>query len=43
MILFTALTAFAQKNYEIGNPKDEANYGYLKDYAPMKDYIDYEK
>ena len=43
MILFTALTAFAQKNYEIGNPKDEANYGYLKDYAPLKDYIDYEK
>ena len=43
MILFAAVTAYAQKNYEIGNPKDEANYGYLKDYAPLKDYIDYEK
>ncbi len=33
----------AQKNYEMGNPKDEANYGYLKNYGPLKSYIDHEK
>ena len=43
MILLTVSTAFAQQKYEIGNPNDEANYGYLKDYAPLKDYIDHEK
>lgn len=30
------------KNYEQGNPKDP-NYDYLKDYAPLKNYIDYDK
>ncbi len=43
MILLAASTAFAQKKYEIGNPKDETNYGYLKEYAPLKEYIDHEK
>ncbi len=43
MILLAASTAFAQQKYEIGNPNDEANYGYLKEYAPLKDYIDHEK
>lgn len=36
-------SVYAQKNYEMGNPKDEANYGYLKSYRPLKEYIDYEK
>lgn len=36
------LSASAQKNYEQGNPNDP-NYAYLKDYAPLKSYIDYEK
>ena len=43
MLLLAATTAFGQKKYEMGNPNDEANYGYLKEYAPLKDYIDYEK
>lgn len=43
MILLATSTAFAQQKYEIGNPNDETNYGYLKDYAPLKDYIDHEK
>ena len=43
MILLVAITTFAQNKYEMGNPNDEANYGYLKDYAPLKDYIDHEK
>ena len=36
------MTAGAQ-NYLTGNPADEANYGYLKHYLPLKQYIDYEK
>lgn len=43
MILLVATTTFAQKKYEMGNPNDEANYGYLKEYAPLKEYINYEK
>ncbi len=43
MLLMTASTIFAQKKYEMGNPNDEANYGYLKDYAPLKNYLDTEK
>ena len=43
MIVLAASTAGAQKKYEMGNPNDEANYGYLKEYAPLKDYIDQEK
>jgi GH35 family endo-1,4-beta-xylanase len=43
MLLLASSTAFAQKIYEMGNPNDEANYGYLKDYAPLKNYIDHEK
>ena len=43
MILLAASTSLAQQKYEIGNPNDETNYGYLKDYAPLKDYIDHEK
>ncbi len=39
-----ALFASAQtlKNYEQGNPNDP-NYDYLKDFAPLKNYIDYDK
>ena len=29
------------KNYEQGNPNDP-NYDYLKDFAPLKNYIDYD-
>ncbi|MBR3897104.1 MAG: endo-1,4-beta-xylanase [Bacteroidaceae bacterium] len=43
MLLLMSSTAFTQKKYEMGNPNDEANYGYLKDYAPLKNYIDTEK
>lgn len=43
MILLAASTSLAQQKYEIGNPNDETNYGYLRDYAPLKDYIDHEK
>lgn len=43
MIVLAPSTAQAQKKYEMGNPNDEANYGYLKDYAPLKEYIDTEK
>ena len=42
MILLAASSAFGQKKYEMGNPNDETNYGYLKEYAPLKDYINYE-
>lgn len=35
-------TASAQKCYEIGIPGN-ANYDYLKDYAPLKQYIDHTK
>ncbi len=40
----TAIAASSQtlKNYEQGNPKDH-NYDYLKDFAPLKNYIDYDK
>ena len=43
MLLLASLSGISQKKYEIGNPNDEANYGYLKDYAPLKNYIDHEK
>lgn len=43
ILLMTGSVAFAQKTYEMGNPNDEANYGYLKAYAPLKDYVDHEK
>ncbi len=36
------ITVCAQ-NYLVGNPSDETNYGYLKNYLPLKQYIDYEK
>ncbi len=41
---FPPLIASSQaiKNYEQGNPKDP-NYDYLKEYAPLKNYIDYDK
>ena len=35
-------TGFAQEKYEIGKPGD-SNYDYLKDYRPLKEYIDYSK
>ncbi len=40
--LLAMLFASAQtlKNYEQGNPNDP-NYDYLKDFAPLKNYIDY--
>ena len=28
------------RSYEVGRPDMEAEYGYLKDYAPLKDYVD---
>lgn len=34
--------ASAQKNYEIGIPGN-SNYDYLKDYAPLKQYVDHTK
>jgi GH35 family endo-1,4-beta-xylanase len=39
---YGSLTAGAQ-NYTMGNPNDAANYGYLKAYKPLKQYIDYAK
>ena len=44
MTVFSVLLSSAQslKNYEQGNPNDP-NYDYLKDLAPLKNYIDYEK
>lgn len=38
-VLFS--TAQTLKNYEQGNPNDP-NYDYLKDFAPLKNYIDYD-
>ena len=32
--------AYAQKCYEVGNPNDTVNYGYLKYYQPLKEYVD---
>lgn len=29
------------QNYTTGNPADETNYGYLKSYLPLKQYINY--
>nr|QQZ02683.1 1,4-beta-xylanase [uncultured microorganism] len=29
------------QNYTTGNPADETNYGYLKNYLPLKQYINY--
>src|SRR5690554_180367 len=51
MILRTLLLAFAAyctitvsaQNYTTGNPANPADYGYLKDYLPLKDYIDHDK
>jgi len=31
------------QNYTTGNPADETNYGYLKKYLPLKQYINYGK
>ena len=42
VMLLTATGTHAQKNYEIGNPNDP-NYSYLKDYGPLKSYVDREK
>lgn len=39
---FGAMTSGAQ-NYTTGNPADPTNYGYLKNYLPLKQYINYEK
>jgi len=39
---YGTLTVEAQ-NYTMGNPNNEANYGYLKSYKPLKQYIDYAK
>lgn len=35
--------ANAQERYEMGNPNDEEHYGYLREFADLKDYIDYAK
>ncbi len=42
VMLLTATGTHAQKNYEMGNPNDP-NYSYLKDYGPLKSYVDREK
>lgn len=39
---FVTMTLSAQ-NYTTGNPANPTDYGYLKDFQPLKDYIDYEK
>lgn len=39
---FVLASAQTLKNYEQGNPKDP-NYDYLKEFAPLKNYIDYDK
>lgn len=36
------MTVVAQ-NYMTGNPANETNYGYLKGYLPLKQYINYDK
>ena len=36
IMLLAVTNVGAQKNYEMGNPADQTNYGYLKDYAPEK-------
>ena len=42
--MMSLLTANAQQQkWEIGNPNDEQNYGYLKNYQNLKEYIDLEK
>ncbi len=50
ILAITAITALSVlsvsaqtlKNYEQGKPNDP-NYDYLKDYSPLKNYIDYDK
>ncbi len=44
IVTFPALLVSAQtlKNYEQGNPNDP-NSAYLKEFAPLKNYIDYDK
>lgn len=42
LIAAIGANAYAQKNYEIGNPS-KSGYEYLKDYGNLKDYINYEK
>jgi GH35 family endo-1,4-beta-xylanase len=37
---YGTMTSVAQ-NYTTGNPANETNYGYLKDYLPLKQYINY--
>ena len=34
------ITVNSQERYEMGDPKDPTNYGYLKDYSPLKEYVD---
>ncbi len=36
------ITLSAQ-NYITGNPSNPTDYGYLEDYKPLKEYVDYEK
>jgi endo-1,4-beta-xylanase len=47
-IILLALAAFGTmtigaQNYTTGIPTNPTNYGYLKSYLPLKEYIDYEK
>lgn len=39
---FLSISAQSLKNYEQGDP-NKSSYSYLKDYAPLKKYIDYDK
>lgn len=42
LVACCTITVDAQ-NYTTGNPNNETNYGYLKNYLPLKQYIDYER
>lgn len=43
LIACAALAVSAQKRYETGIPSDPEHYGYLKDYRPLKEYINTDK
>lgn len=42
LVAYVTIAVGAQ-NYTTGNPANPTDYGYLKDFLPLKEYIDYEK
>jgi len=40
---FVVMSCFAQENYKVGDPNDPTNYGYLKDYDDLKNYVELDK